>query len=177
MEISPWFLILILNLACCNLNRLLPSFCSESVLFFLPVAETGCTRKCGEALPFRLTVLQVDICFHTFHPPTSLRLPSLFLQLRRRPLLRHIPLLHICCPERGSNSVRKCEKDTRNGHQFQQDSGNTEANVGLSVHIPDPIASKLVPLIVAYLVYAALYSSICFCLCVLFHCFNWKYLE
>ena len=26
--------------------------------------------------------------------------------------------------------------------------------------------------LMTYLVYAALYSSICFCLCVLFHCFN-----
>lgn len=129
------------------------------------------------APPLELTILQVDICSHSLHPPTSLRLPSLLLQLRRRPLLCYIPFLHICGPQRGTNSVRECEKDTRNRHQFQQDSGNTEANVCLSVHIPDPITSMLVSLIITYLVYAALYSSICFCLCVLFHCFNWKYLE
>ena len=140
--------------------------------------QGDCTWNRGEALPLRSTVLQAVIGAHACtHPRMSLRLPSLLLQPWRRPLFGHIPLLHICCPQRCSNRVRKRKEDTRNRHQLQQDSRNTEANASLSAHILKPIFPELVLLMVTHLVYAALYSSICFCFCVLFHCFNWKYLE
>ena len=75
----------------------------------------------------------------------SLDLPSLLLQPGRRPLLRHISLFNVRCPKCCSHRIRKCKQDTRNRHQFQQDSCNTEANTYLSAHLPNPKTLTLVP--------------------------------
>lgn len=97
----------------------------------------------------RLTALQTVMLSSALalysHPPMSLRLLSLLLQLRRRPFPCHIPLLNIRRPQCCSHRIRKCEQNTRNRHQFQQDSCNPKANTQLSAHFPNPKSLALVP--------------------------------
>ena len=91
-------------------HQLLLCFPSAAVLFFLPIIPGSLQSERGEVLPLTSPALQVVIHSSTYpHPPNLLRLPSLLPQARRRPLLRHIPFLHICCPQRCANRVRECE--------------------------------------------------------------------
>ena len=91
-------------------HQLLLCFPSAAVLFLL-THHTGSLRsERREVLPLTSPALQAVIHSSTYaYPPKLLRLPSLLPQARRRPLLRHIPFLHICCPQRCTNRVRECE--------------------------------------------------------------------
>ncbi len=95
----------------------------------------------------RSTALQAVFRSRTCSRPLrSLRLPSLFLQPRRRTLLCHIAFLHICCPQCRSHRIRKRKQNTSNRHQFQHDSCNTEATIRQSAHVPKSKVSELIPL-------------------------------
>ena len=122
-------------------------------------------------LPNKIASLPLLSQLYT-HPPVSIDLPSLLLQAGRRSLVSHIPLLHIRCPQCCSHRIRESEQNARNRHQFQQDSCNTEAITYCQYMSRAPKPPQHFCALMTYLVYAALYSSTCLCLCVLFHSFN-----
>ena len=159
-------------------HQLLLCFRSAPVLFFLPVIQAVCKLSAGG--PCTL-VRPPSKPSTTLSPILILRDYSAFLACSLKPgavpsfvtFPFSISAAHSAAPTVFVNANRILATGTN--------SSNTAAipklTQALSAHILHPKAPQLVPLVISYLVYAALYSSICFSFCVLFHCFNWKYLE